>query len=479
MPIELEGLERLLTRAEVEQLIADDPIGVVYLVLALNQEVLRLKQGDHPEAPTANAPSSATPVYQKPTSASGRKQQTKRGGKPGHQGHGRSKPEHVDHTVEHTLTACPHCGGPVTPCQGKGRIRVRFIEDLPHDLGSEVTAHQIQRSYCARCGKTVEPKVAAALPGSNLGHRFVVLVSWLRFGLGVTLAHIRQVLNVHLHFQLSDGGIIDRGHRLAQILLPWYEQIAEQVKASGVLHADETGWRVLGRTHWLWCFCTKQATYYQIERSRGSPALTKFFAEALDGVLVTDFWAPYNLVECAARQVCLPHLFRELDDTSTQDQSLVWQAFRKTLVRLLRDALRLKETANLTSDAYDVKHLRLEIRLSNLILAERDSDNDNVRRIVKRLARHEGHLLTFLEYPEVPADNNLAEREIRPPVCLRKLSYGNQSDRGAATQAVLMSVFRTLKKRGCNPLDTLVDALQHYSLHGHLPSLPPTCTEKN
>jgi hypothetical protein len=60
------------------------------------------------------------------------------------------------------------------------------------------------------------------------------------------------------------------------------------VKESGVLHADETGWRVNGRTHWLWCFSTKTATCYIIDRSRGSPALSKFFTSAFGGVLVTD-----------------------------------------------------------------------------------------------------------------------------------------------------------------------------------------------
>ena len=63
-----------------------------------------------------------------------------------------------------------------------------------------------------------------------------------------------------------------------------------------MLNADQTGWRVNGKSHWPWCFASKGACYYQIDRSRGGPALEKFFLDAFDGVLVHDFWAAYDPV---------------------------------------------------------------------------------------------------------------------------------------------------------------------------------------
>jgi len=73
----------------------------------------------------------------------------------------------------------------------------------------------------------------------------------------------------------------------------------------------------------------------------------------------------------------------------------------------------------------------------------------------------------------VGADNNFGERQIRPAVILRKNSQSNRSDRGAASQAVLMSVYRTLKLRGLNPTKTIANALRAYLATGHLPPLPP------
>jgi transposase len=92
--------------------------------------------------------------------------------------------------------------------------------------------------------------------------------------------------------------------------------------------------------------------------------------------------------------------------------------------------------------------------------------------LIKRLRRHRNDLFTFLDQPNVPFDNNLAERSIRPAVIIRKNSYGNRSDQGADTQAILMSVFFTLKKRGHHPIQTIYDALTTYLKTGQLPPLP-------
>jgi len=72
----------------------------------------------------------------------------------------------------------------------------------------------------------------------------------------------------------------------------------------------------------------------------------------------------------------------------------------------------------------------------------------------------------------VPFENNFAERQIRPAVILRKNSQSNRSERGAATQAVLMSVYRRLKLRSHNPTKTIAEALKAYLTTGQLPPLP-------
>jgi len=255
------------------------------------------------------------------------------------------------------------------------------------------------------------------------------------------------------------------------VLFAWYEEIGQQAKHSGVLHADETGWRVNGQTNWLWCFTTKNAIFYMIDRSRGSPALSRFFTETFDGILVTDFWAAYNAISCRGRQACLAHLFRELEKVNEIDRTASWRQFSRKLRRLLRDAIRLSRRRELPEESFASRGTRLGERLDGLI--EMSRENPNVKRLTGRLRRYRDALFTFLDHPDVPSDNNHAEREIRPAVIIRKTSLCNRSEAGANVQAIMMSVYRTLKLRGLDPLETIVSALRHYISTGTLAPLPP------
>ena len=130
------------------------------------------------------------------------------------------------------------------------------------------------------------------------------------------IEQVRQVLASPLRTALSAGGLVDLWRRAAEVLLAWYDRIGRQARESATLHADETGWRVNGDTHWLWCFGSRTTCYYMIDEGRGSDALKKFFAAAFRGVLIHDFWGPYASVlleEEGDHQCCLAHLLRELD----------------------------------------------------------------------------------------------------------------------------------------------------------------------
>jgi len=209
-----------------------------------------------------------------------------------------------------------------------------------------------------------------------------------------------------------------------------------------------------------------------IERSRGSPTLQKSFTDEFDGVLITDFWSPYESVCAEDRQYCLVHLLRELEKVDLHNESAEWKTFAKKLRRLLRDGIRLRKRSDFAVGAFPDRIQRLHKRLAELA-AEEPTDGDT-RRLTKRLRKYAEYLFTFLDYDHVPFENNFAERQIRPAVILRKNSQSNRSDRGAATQAILMSVYRTLKLRGLNPTKTIAGALKNYVATGKLPPLPGT-----
>jgi len=124
----------------------------------------------------------------------------------------------------------------------------------------------------------------------------------------------------------------------------------------------------------------------------------------------------------------------------------------------------------MSAEVYASRRGRLATRLQELI--DTVWSDRHAKRLIKRLRRHQHDLFTFLDQANVPFDNNTAERAIRPAVIIRKNSYGNRSQRGADCQAVLMSIFRTLKQRGHDPIRTVVHALANYLTTSKLPPLP-------
>ena len=466
-----EGVMQALRAASLDERQAEDIFArgkeaVVFALLELTKQLAEQRAKTAAEShQTPSTPSGMKPPYQKPPA---KRRKRRPGAKPGHRGSRRQAPERIDWQAEHRADRCPDCGGRLKRCQ---ETRTRYTEDIP-EVQPEVTEHTIHRDWCPKCKKRVEPAVPDALSKATLGNRVLVLSAWLHYGLGNTLSQIVEVFNFHLQLKITSGGLVQMWYRLQAILYAWYEQIQREALHSAVLFADESGWRVDGKTHWLWCFTTRDSTFYMIDRSRGSPALMKFFIEEFAGTLVTDFWGAYNAVVCALRQTCLAHLLRELEHTEKyKSPGKHWPAFAKKLRRLLGDAIRLwRRRGEMPEAAYASRRERIAVRLQQLI--DEDWDDSHAKRLIKRLRRHQADLFTFLDQDDVPFDNNTAERAIRPAVIIRKNSYGNRSQQGADCQAVLMSVFRTLKQRGHDPIKTIVAALADYLTTGQLAPLP-------
>jgi transposase len=457
------ALNAALTQEQAEAIYDSGREAVVFAMLQLAQRVAELERQLPKSSPTT--PSGMKPAYEKPPI----KTRSRRPGcKKGHPGHRRPLPERIDRRKEHRLKCCPDCGTPVKKCH---RVRKRYVEDIPENLKPEVTEHTIHRDWCPKCQKSVEPVVPDALPNSAFGNRVLVLTAWLHYALGNTLSQIIEVFNFHLPIKLTAGGLSDQWRRLAEILEDWYEAIRQEALRSAVLHADETSWRVMGKTHWLWCFATSDLTYFMIDRCRGSPALMKFFTQEFSGTLVSDFWGAYNKVLCARRQLCLVHLLRDfLTVEQYKRPGPHWPEFAKKAKRLIYDAIRLGKRNDVTADEFASRRVRLDVRLQELI--DTPWEDSQAKRLIKRLRRHQHQLFTFLDQADVPFDNNHGERSIRPAVIMRKNSYCNRSPQGAKTQAILMTVYRTMKQRGLDPVATVAQALSGYIKTGKLPPLP-------
>lgn len=398
---------------------------------------------------STTTPSGMKPVYLKEP---GKKRRKKPGRKKGHGGVARTRPQHVTHYKDHTISTCPYCNNDL----GESVTRYkRYIEDIP-PVTVQVTEHTVHGYWCSQCRKLVYGKVTDALPNAMLGLRLVVFTCWLHYLVGMSVNNCVKLLHVFAHFNVTSGGLTQAWKHLATILEPVYNDIGRTIAKAGVLNADETGWRINGITHWLWCFTTKTLCYYVIDKSRGSPVVRKVFGTLFAGILICDFWGAYNKLCALAKQRCFYHLFTELLKVDKRNSSKAWKRFRKKLSRLLKDAIRLCERKRqLHPPDFQRLKARLHVRLSQLL--ETVSEDKDVNRLIKRLRRHKNELFTFLEYEKVSPYNNHGEQQMRRPAIIRKISQQNRSNKGAKTQAILMTLFRSAELQGLNPVETILN----------------------
>jgi hypothetical protein len=163
----------------------------------------------------------------------------------------------------------------------------------------------------------------------TLGLRDLIMTAWLHYWVGMSIRNIVKRLSTFWSFQVSPGGLTQAWNNLAEVLSPFYDDIGERVKNAAILRADESGWRIRGITHWLWCFATDQWCYFMIDKSQGSPVIKRAIGNFFKGVLICDFWGAYNKICTLVKQRCFYHLLTELEKVDKSNISIDWKTFRK------------------------------------------------------------------------------------------------------------------------------------------------------
>jgi hypothetical protein len=117
------------------------------------------------------------------------------------------------------------------------------------------------------------------------------LAAELKHRPGVPYRKITDLLATYFDLRVSHGTLVRAERRLARKGAPTFRLLQEALRAAGIAHADETGWRVGRLNAWLWVFCTERVTIYAIARSRGHEVPEAILGEGFDGILVVDGWA--------------------------------------------------------------------------------------------------------------------------------------------------------------------------------------------
>lgn len=371
------------------------------------------------------------------------------GARPGHCGHGRKSisAEEADRAVQIPgVETCPDCGGPL---QGQAR-QERTVIDL-EPLRRQTTRFEIQSSYCVRCRRTVRPRAPGVFKRCLFGNRLLAHAAVQHYLFGVTLGHLE------LQLKVGGGALQGALHRLSDRLEPACAGLLQDYRQAPVRHADETGWRTDGCNGYVWLFCTAAVSLFRFRQTRSGSVPQEVLGEqALGGVLVVDRYNGYNRVSCAL-QYCYAHLLREVQDLQKEfPAEPEVSVFASLLAPLLAAAMQLR------GQGLELPEFRRQAgQLKERIIdwSENVAQHPGVQRIQNIFREQSGRLYHWADHPQVPAENNFAERELRPLVIARKISFGSQSEKGARTREVLMSVLHTLRKRGGDPTARFARAL--------------------
>jgi len=355
----------------------------------------------------------------------------------GHKGHGRRGVSTNEVTREQWVAGperCPYCGGALDP---KG-TKARTVMDVD-PVRKEVIRYELEQRDCAGCHRTFTARPSGVFAKGLLGNRLLAYVALEHYLHGLTLGRLSTQLG------LGQGTLWAALHQLARRLEKVPERLLLEYRRALVKHADETGWRNDGLNGYAWLFCTALVSLFRFRQSRAARVAQEVFgAKRLPGVLVVDRYKGYNQAPCAL-QYCYAHLLREVQDLAKEFPEVTEVLrFVATLAPRLADAMKLR-AQGLKRPAFRQRALKLKLDIKSSIYAP--AHHPGIQRIQNIFRENASRLYQWSKSPTIPAENNRAERELRGLVIARKLSFGSQSEQGARTREILMSVLHTLRKR--------------------------------
>ncbi len=356
-------------------------------------------------------------------------------------------------TVRHALERCPQCQYHLN---GESLDYTRQIIELPEPQPVEVIEHQVVKRYCPHCQRWQSPKLdlrGQVFGQGRIGLRLVSMIAYLRQALRLPVRRIKDYLETCHRCSLSIGEIVELLHDMRQATEEAVTALKERMRQSKIVHADETGWRESGRNGFIWSFSTpgeEGVRYYEYDASRGQAVAKRILTEQFKAHLVSDYYVGYNDCACP-HQRCWIHLLRDLHELKEKhpEEAVVGWA---QAVRALYDEAQewLKKSRAPTREEREKEYVALVGRSHQLGLQYARMKEHPCWALSKRLLRHEDELFQFVLIEGLSADNNLAERSIRPLVVIRKISGGSRSDRGTKTRMALASLFGTWRARGLN-----------------------------
>ena len=344
-----------------------------------------------------------------------------------------------------------------------------FQEDIAIRPQTLVTRYLHGQAFCGRCHRPVVQAGEGELLNAPIGPVAKSVAIYLRYRIGIPYRKTTELFRELFGLKFAPASALGFDRKAAARGTPIDEDLRDKIRASEVVHADETSWRDDGVGHYLWFAGNENLSFFHIDRHRSAEVAKTIFGEDFDGTLVRDRYAAYNGIG-VDWQVCIAHILTKAKEIRTE-YALLPQTEKDVAVgpfcegvmnlcsRLCNVGQKLKSGDIPWKAAAKIE--KKFVRELNTICKRplRFKPAETLRSYLA--GAKQKFLFTFLRRPGVPPTNNHAEQSLRHLVIFRKICLGTRSESGLKTHSILPSLVQTARRQGVHPrefLQTLLTA---------------------
>jgi transposase len=453
---------------------------LVEIIKALTVEVGRLKEIISRDSKTSSKPPSQDIIKKseksKPIQETSQTEvKRKPGGQPGHEGKTRKGFGRVDRIEILRPEVCPHCGRTHFTSDTENVEIQQVAQFVANPI--EIVEYHCYHSQCVDCGKVCAANWShEIIPGQDLGVRLQALIGWLGNYAHMPYSKIRELIQELGQIDIGEGTLVATNERVAQAIATPVEKLGNWVKTEQPnVHVDETPWAVKGVKEWLWVVGNKAFCLFHAADTRSRAELESMLGSEYRGVLSSDDFSVYNGYPAVAQQKCLAHIRRHFKSL-IKLPGLNNLAIGEVFVGLINDVFNHYRSFQTSGDikAYIEWTCGFKSKLSDALNKWVPVAGATALNLLSKLRDKYDQWWYFLDHPEVPPDNNLAERSLRLAVTKRKVSGGSRSLSRFGDTASLLSVVQTCRSQQRSVIDFFEEALRAYVGHEiAYPSLIP------
>lgn len=394
-----------------------------------------------------------------------------RGGQPGHQASQRKiiPSDQVDQIIECKPDIECKCGGSIV-IDSKFQQHQVFEIPIPK---FEVNEYRIFNGYCDACHDTYKGNLPTGITWKGFGVRAQAMVSLLTSKYRLSKRLVQAWFKDVYQMPICIGSVSNVENTVSQSLASLHEELGNAVKITKIVHIDETGHKECNKNAWMWLMSTSQYTYFKLDKSRGKKVAKELIGDFSNRIIVTDRYAAYDYLPNRNHQVCWAHLKRDFQKISERDGSA--GRIGSKLLKVYEQIFCLWKT-ELQDDKPILKKQRKRIRylktkMHKWLYAGMLCKHAKTARTCENILEFSESLWNFLTVKDVSPTNNHAERQLRPLVISKKLTFGTQSKRGSRFIERIFTVVMTCKQQGIDTLTFLINSVEKYFRKEEAPSL--------